>query len=927
MSVPSSSEGQEKPLKGIVIDNTVPGGVGHLSELSDVPTIEVSTDKQAPADEYADVYIDDAGYLAPGCPGNVGLGFSSRLSKSPVGSSISGAVSKPVPIGSPRISKDLGSPVVETSHISLEYDPIRKRKMLNTYEIISDLGSGRHGKVKLAYDSAKGEKVAIKVLDRNGKGRIGQLDETLQSENEYRIRKEVAIMKKCNHDNVVKLREVIDDPRLRKVYLVLEYLEKGEIDWQIEELLETSTGVESIFRPVLTFKESRLVFRDVILGLEYLHFQGIIHRDIKPANLLISKHNVVKISDFGVSFSINFSDYTEYELCKTAGTPAFYAPELCGSSDDGRPRITHKVDIWALGVTLYCLMFGKLPFYGKNDFELFAAINKAEFEIPSFQEYQSFEISQNYYLLESTYNDMADLIRKMLVKDPDRRIDIPDIKQHAYLLSSLVTSEEKYQFENNIQIFCNTDVEKIDVSTEEMGAAITDIRGKIRSGISKVLNFAFTSSGSLSSKKSLPSLGVTKSRTNTIYTPPQEYHLGRQNSSLSLNVDNTPSLYNNTNNTNPSFLSTTLNHSSLEYFPSVYDRETPIRKSYGSQLSLKSKDSIVRLATPKNEHPRQALQHLRSSSINTHVSDTKVEAGFMVHTNPVANTLNGIMKKAGEESPLASPPIRSLSNIFGLGTRLSANIGGDQTPKGSSRVSLPLNSSYASLNSIDDELLYTKYKDKGSASGFINKGSTSGFFNNINTNNDFKFHEVSIREKIYGKKNRDYLKASEECRPSKLSSISTINEVESKKNLAMASLKPESDPEDDYILFTTSRYKDRTGSGAESINTDIDSCNTSNRQLRMVDSIVTVPNSIISRMQSGETTHSQTHLSKYVMDNSSSVKDRKKPKQPRNSKFQFGNDDSDSEYSDDSQESPLFFNNFKGKPRRSAGSEDTSEWR
>ncbi|KAJ1927531.1 hypothetical protein IWQ60_002835 [Tieghemiomyces parasiticus] len=105
-----------------------------------------------------------------------------------------------------------------------------------------------------------------------------------------KIRKEIAVLKKCCHPHIVRLYEVIDDPAARKIYLVLEYLEGGEIQWR-----------DADDRPLLDLDEVRTIFRDLVLGVEYLHYQGIIHRDIKPANLLRDAAGRVKISDFGVS--------------------------------------------------------------------------------------------------------------------------------------------------------------------------------------------------------------------------------------------------------------------------------------------------------------------------------------------------------------------------------------------------------------------------------------------------------------------------------------------------------------------------------------------------------------------------------------------------------------------------------------------------
>ncbi|KAF9945778.1 protein kinase ssp1, partial [Modicella reniformis] len=167
-----------------------------------------------------------------------------------------------------------------------DYDPMTGNKMINKYMVVRELGRGVHGKVKLCRDTTTNEFCAIKIVDKTTRRRLGRS----QQSNEQKIRREIAIMKKCVHPNVVRLIEVIDDPNARKIYLVLEYMEGGEVRWKDTE-----------DKPILPLQHARLIFRDVVLGLEYLHMQGIIHRDIKPANLLLSVDNSVKISDFGVS--------------------------------------------------------------------------------------------------------------------------------------------------------------------------------------------------------------------------------------------------------------------------------------------------------------------------------------------------------------------------------------------------------------------------------------------------------------------------------------------------------------------------------------------------------------------------------------------------------------------------------------------------
>lgn len=400
--------------------------------------------------------------------------------------------------------------VKETRHVYVDYDPISKRKVLNTYEILRDLGLGQHGKVKLARDTVTDRLVAIKIVDRNSKQRFGKLTK-LGTSQEDKIRREIAIMKKCDHPHVVKLIEVLDDVTSRKIYLVLEYLEKGEIKWQHLDEVTHET------RPVLKFHEAQKVFRDVVLGLEYLHYQGIIHRDIKPANLLVSADNVVKISDFGVSFASSL-DYAnnELELCKTAGTPAFLAPELCQTevlSQEKELKVDHKIDIWALGVTLFCLLFDTLPFNSESEFKLFEVINNEPLKIPP-----KTTLADPEDVSDLEWDFTVDLLNKLLTKNLKHRIDIPEIKQHDFFLYGLskVESQKYTTLNDNI---------KLHVSNEEVNYAVVGIGSKIKKKLVKALKLGFPNleedyesinssqnSGSSSSKQSTTKLNDSSTK-------------------------------------------------------------------------------------------------------------------------------------------------------------------------------------------------------------------------------------------------------------------------------------------------------------------------------------------------------------------------------------------------------------------------------
>jgi serine/threonine protein kinase len=321
--------------------------------------------------------------------------------------------------------------VTETHTITKDYDPRTGTKRINRYEMLETIGRGVHGKVKIARDTDTEETVAIKIVKRESRRRLGRGD---PRDAELKIRREIAIMKKCVHPNVVALREVMDDPNSHKIYLgsltddeanlVLEYMAGGQLKWRDEDN-----------NPLLNIEQIRQIIRDTVLGLEYLHFQGIIHRDIKPANLLLDENQHVKISDFGVSHLAKVDEETgelltegDLELSKTAGSPAFFAPELCHTSaDTKRSSITKAIDIWALGITLYCLLFGMTPFPETgHEFQLFNMICNDPIPIPP-PEFEDADVD----------DEVKDLLKRLLIKDPETRITLEEIKHHPFILRNL----------------------------------------------------------------------------------------------------------------------------------------------------------------------------------------------------------------------------------------------------------------------------------------------------------------------------------------------------------------------------------------------------------------------------------------------------------------------------------------------------------
>ena len=430
---------------------------------------------------------------------------------------------------------DWKSKVKETNKISLTYDPVSKRKVLNTYEIIRELGQGQHGKVKLAKDVNTNEFVAIKIVNRHERNKFHKTYFKKIIEND-KIKKEIAIMKKLHHPHVVKLIEVLDDLKSRKIYLVLEYCSKGEVKWYDDR---NCLEMDAKGPPILSFQRTREIIRGVVLGLEYLHYQGIIHRDIKPANLLISEDGTVKISDFGVSLaSTNImrhcnnsssldtqltlydnnsnnsnnvftgtNSVDELELAKTAGTPAFFAPEICLGEEVftkynvnrtelfNGSCISLMIDIWALGVTLYCLLFGKLPFVSNHELELFEKIVNNKVVYPSFDELNSNNVSK--ISCKQEYESCIDLLDRLLEKNPAKRIPVVDIKTHSFIcwdfnhIPKYDPSEVKHilhdkeEFEQSHKESCKP----ISVTRRELKYAVSGIGKKIRDSFLNSKNY------------------------------------------------------------------------------------------------------------------------------------------------------------------------------------------------------------------------------------------------------------------------------------------------------------------------------------------------------------------------------------------------------------------------------------------------------
>ncbi|XP_072310969.1 serine/threonine-protein kinase SIK3 homolog isoform X3 [Eucyclogobius newberryi] len=252
------------------------------------------------------------------------------------------------------------------------------------YEIERTIGKGNFAVVKLATHVITKAKVAIKIVDKT------QLDD----ENLKKIFREVQIMKLLKHPHIIRLFQVMETERM--IYLVTEYASGGEI---FDHLVAHGRMAE---------KDARKKFKQIVAAVHFCHCRSIVHRDLKAENLLLDHNLNIKIADFGFS-----NLFSRGQLLKTwCGSPPYAAPELFEGKEYDGP----KVDVWSLGVVLYVLVCGALPFDGSTLQNLRARVLSGKFRIPFFMS-----------------TDCEYLIRHMLVLEPSRRLSMEQICKNKWM--------------------------------------------------------------------------------------------------------------------------------------------------------------------------------------------------------------------------------------------------------------------------------------------------------------------------------------------------------------------------------------------------------------------------------------------------------------------------------------------------------------
>ena len=254
---------------------------------------------------------------------------------------------------------------------------------LDNYKIEETIGEGTYGKVKLATHIKLNEKVAIKFINKK----------KLQKGDDERIKNEIKIITKLNHPNILKAFEVFDDET--NYYIVMERPIRGDLFNYI-----CSKGR-------LSMDEASFIFYQIVNGIQYLHKNKIVHRDMKPENIMLTKDMIVKIGDFGLS---KYFKSNESRLKTNCGSPCYSAPEVLR----GNRYKPQPVDLWGLGIILYCMVCGELPFEDEREDILVRKVTLGKYTCPLFVS----DIFKSFF-------------KKILCPNPNERITIEQIKMNC----------------------------------------------------------------------------------------------------------------------------------------------------------------------------------------------------------------------------------------------------------------------------------------------------------------------------------------------------------------------------------------------------------------------------------------------------------------------------------------------------------------
>jgi len=283
----------------------------------------------------------------------------------------------------------------------------KRKTHIGPWQLGRTLGKGATGRVRLAKHALTGQTAAIKIVSKKAAAMVQSAsmrhmdnDSTVSSNIQgtrtmpFGIEREIVIMKLIEHPNIMSLYDIWENRG--ELYLVLEYVEGGEL---FDYVMRNRALPEA---------EAVRLLRQLIAGLAYCHRFNICHRDLKPENILLDADHNIKIADFGMAAMQPDGQY----LTTSCGSPHYAAPEIVS----GKQYHGNTSDIWSVGIILYAMLNGFLPFDGRDIHDTLRLVRKGE-----------------YYLSPNLSEEASDLIQKMLQKHPENRIAMDEIWSHPLL--------------------------------------------------------------------------------------------------------------------------------------------------------------------------------------------------------------------------------------------------------------------------------------------------------------------------------------------------------------------------------------------------------------------------------------------------------------------------------------------------------------
>jgi serine/threonine protein kinase len=264
-------------------------------------------------------------------------------------------------------------------------------KFADYYELKEVIGKGKFGVVNLGIHRKTQQQVAVKIINK---------DSIKTLEDKELVRIEIGILKLCHHPNVIRLLDHLENEDY--IFIVMEYIEGGTLGQYFK-------------KKNFNFSERQAssIMSQIASGVKYLHRYGIVHRDLKPDNIMITQQNdfgVIKIMDFGLSKIIS----TQEKMVDGYGTLSYVAPEVLL-----RTPYNKEVDIWSMGVILYYMLCGHLPFKGNKEVIIAEKIV-----------YDDLEFDDDEWEIRS--KKVRELISSCLKKEPEERITIDEFINHPW---------------------------------------------------------------------------------------------------------------------------------------------------------------------------------------------------------------------------------------------------------------------------------------------------------------------------------------------------------------------------------------------------------------------------------------------------------------------------------------------------------------